>query len=265
MSRSVRDLPSILTEWDRVATRFAGRRPAVFLDYDGTLTPIVDRPDRARLDTGTREALRALAERHPTVIVSGRGREEVARLVGIDRLIYAGSHGFDIAGPDGSDLRHQVGSAIAPVVRLAAQELADRLGGIAGLIVEDKRFAVALHYRLVADVDLDRLTSEFDAVLAAHPELRRSSGKKVLEMRPRIDWDKGKAVLWLLEALRIDGGDLLPVYVGDDTTDEDAFEALRGRGVTVLVAAPGRPSAAGFSARDCGEVRDLLVRLTRLG
>ena len=254
-------LPSALTCWDEIRQRFEGKRAAVFLDYDGTLTPIVERPDLARLSSDTRAVLTDLSAVAPTIIVSGRGREDVAALVGVDTLVYAGSHGFDISGPGGGRVRHEVGAELLPEVAGAVRELTAALGGISGAQVEDKRFSVAVHYRRVPDDAIGRVESVVDRVLAAHPALRKAHGKKVFELRPRIEWDKGRAVLWLLAALGLEGPEVVPIYLGDDTTDEDAFRALRDRGVAVLVTREPRSTMAGYSLQDPDEVCEFLARL----
>ncbi|HEX7181474.1 MAG TPA: trehalose-phosphatase [Thermoanaerobaculia bacterium] len=253
--------PSALKHWDEIARRLDGRRPAVFLDYDGTLSPIVPRPELATLPEETRDVLRRLAARHPIAILSGRGREDVAALVGLDGLTYAGSHGFDIAGPD---LRREVGEGIPDSIEKAAARLGRELAGIKGVLVEPKRFSLAVHYRLANEADLPRIESAFDALLANHSDLRKALGKKVFELRPQIDWDKGKALLWLLDVLH-PGVDALPLYLGDDVTDEDAFEAIRDRGIGILVGEEPRPTEAGYSLRDSGEVREFLARLAAWG
>lgn len=233
-----------------VAELIKEQTPAVFLDYDGTLTPIVARPDLAILSNQMRAAVRRLAGLCTVAVVSGRDRADVERLVGIRDLVYAGSHGFDIAGPGGLRIEHEEGSTFSAAVGRASTMLQEGLAPVAGALVEPKRFAVAVHYRQVADSDLPALEAAVDRVLEAVPELRKTHGKKVFELRPRFDWDKGKAVLWLLDALRLDRPEILPVYLGDDTTDEDAFRALDGRGVGIFIGEPGAESAAAYRLDD---------------
>jgi trehalose-phosphatase len=214
--------------------------------------------------------LRRLAERWPVVIVSGRGREDVAALVGLDRLAYAGSHGFDIAGAvsgsseTGAPLRLEVGEGVPEKIEQAAERVRRDLEGIAGVIVEPKRFAVSVHFRLADERDRPRIERAVDEAIAAVPGLRKAHGKMLYELRPDLDWDKGRALLWLLDALGLDRPDVLPLYMGDDITDEDAFRAVAGRGVGILVAEEPRETAAEYWLRDPGEARELLERLAAL-
>jgi trehalose 6-phosphate phosphatase len=261
--------PSALERWGEIEERLAGSCPALFLDYDGTLSPIAPRPELATLPEGTRDLLRRLAGRFPVAVLSGRGREDVATLVALDGLIYAGSHGFDIAGPPPatgeSPLRHEVGHGIPDLIARATGRLRDELDGVAGVLVEPKRFATSVHFRLADESEVPRIEQVVEEVIAGHPGLRKGHGKKVFELRPDLDWDKGRALLWLLAELGLDRSGAVPVYIGDDVTDEDAFRELAGgRGIGVLVAEEPRPTAASYSLRDPGEVRELLERIERL-
>ena len=259
--RSPPHLASALDHVEEITRRMEGGRLAVFLDYDGTLTPIVDRPERAVMAEEMRATVGRLAELCTVAVVSGRDRADVTRFVGLDSVVYAGSHGFDIAGPGGLQLQHQDAAQFEPALRQAEEELRRRLSGIDGAIVEGKRYAVAVHYRLVGESDVLQVREAVDAVASHHPELRQTGGKKIYELRPALDWDKGRAVLWLLRALDLDGPDVLSVFIGDDLTDEDAFMALHDRGIGILVAAEPRPTRARYVLRDPGQVRIFLERL----
>ena len=109
-----------------------------------------------------------------------------------------------------------------------------------GALVEPKKSSVAVHYRLVEDGERPRIKAIVDEMLAGEPDaLKMTPGKMVYEIQPKIDWYKGKAVLYLLVALDLGGDDVLPFYIGDDITDKDAFAALRGRGIGILGGGPG--------------------------
>jgi alpha,alpha-trehalase len=245
-----------------VLQRRAGRRLALFLDYDGTLTPIVRRPEDAVLGAPARAVLRALARRLPLAVISGRDLADVRARVGVPGVYYAGSHGFDIEGP-GVRHRHPLARAAVAPLRAAAREITRDTAGIAGAQLEPKRFALAVHYRRVAGSNVPAVRAAVERARRRHPQLRLAGGKKVLELLPGLDWDKGRAVLWLLRALRLDRGDVLPLYIGDDLTDEDAFRALAGRGLGIVVQRARRRTAARFALRDPRAVRAFLAGLRR--
>jgi len=258
-----RALPNALGAWPMLEARLQGKRVALFLDYDGTLTPIVASPGKAVLDPLVRAALEQVASVWPTAIVSGRAREDVESLVGLPGLVYAGSHGFDVSGPGG--LRLEVAPEALPAIGAAVAELRLRTASVPGALVEDKRYSVAVHYRQVADTDLPALARAVEEVAHARPTLRRTDGKRVFELRPAIDWDKGRALRWMLSALVLEAPDVVPVYVGDDLTDEDAFRAVADEGIGILVAQVPWSCTARYVLSDVGEVRHLLLRLARLG
>jgi len=256
----VKMIPSALEHVREIAG--GSGRAAVFLDYDGTLTPIVSNPEKAWLSDSMRQKLRELAARAPVAILSGRDLDDVRRRVNIDAIVYAGSHGFDIAAPHG--LRRQMATEFLPTLDLAENELHEALDGISGARVERKRFSIAAHYRNVKENDVPAVERAFDAVAVRHPELRRIDGKKVYELLPAVDWNKGKAVIWLLETLGLESrsGGIRPIYIGDDRTDEDAFRALEQRGIGILVSEQSHPTAARYSLKDPAEVERFLRALT---
>jgi alpha,alpha-trehalase len=263
-ARLADELPSALDAWEEIADRLEGKRPAMFLDYDGTLTPIVSQPEDAILSEEMRDVLRELADLCTVAIVSGRDRTDVEPMVQLDGLVFAGSHGFDIKGPAGLRMEHDGGRDCLSDLEQAERELKARIDPIAGARVERKRFAIANHFRNVADEDVPRVEQAVREVLSMHDRLRISGGKKIYELRPDIDWDKGRAVVWLLEALQLDGEDVVPFYIGDDVTDEDAFREMADRGIGVLVGRPSYRTNATFGLQNTAEVQQFLQGLVNL-
>ncbi len=253
--------PRALACLNAITAGLSRRKVALFLDYDGTLAPIVDRPEDAVLPPETREALKSLSEVAVLAFVSGRMKDEVRAFVGLENVFYAGSHGFAIEGPGGLDFVQEDGRSVMPVIRDAAIGLRRDLADFPDARIEDKHFAVAIHYRLIAPEQVPLVEAAVDRAVAQYPVLRKSGGKMVFELRPRIDWHKGKALEYLLDILGLTDDTVLPIYVGDDVTDEDAFEVLRGRGIGVCVKEQPAPTAATFRVRDPAEVCEFLRRL----
>jgi trehalose 6-phosphate phosphatase len=227
----VRELPDALPVRDRFPALIRGEF-AVFLDYDGTLTPIVDDPDAALLPDPTRVTIQQLVSIVLVAIVSGRDLDDVRRKVGIDGLAYAGSHGLDILHPDGT--RQQLATEYAGELDRAQASLESELDGIPGVRIERKTFAIAVHDRQVSDPGLRTRIAHVVAGLGeAHTQLRATGGKRIHELRPDIDWDKGRAIEALMAELHAENH--LPVYLGDDLTDEDGFRAVKARGGIAVV------------------------------
>ncbi|MGA8328751.1 MAG: trehalose-phosphatase, partial [Mycobacterium sp.] len=260
--RRMSELPDGLAALDVAA----GRRPAVFYDFDGTLSEIVKDPDSARLSDGAAEALTALCAQCPVAILSGRDLADVRERIGLPDLWYAGSHGFELTGPDGAHHQNAEAAESIPVLAEAAAELADQLAHIPGAVVEHKRYGVAVHYRNAAR---DRVGEVAAAVRSAGQRtgLRVTTGREVIELRPNVDWDKGKTLQWVLDHIENDtSSSLLPIYLGDDITDEDAFDAVHDDGVAILVRHNDdgdRATAAGYALDDPDRVRDFTERLAR--
>jgi trehalose 6-phosphate phosphatase len=261
--RRMSELPDGLQALDLTTER----QPAVFYDFDGTLSEIVEDPDSARLVDGAADALISLSAACPVAILSGRDLADVRERIGLPGLWYAGSHGFELTGPDGTHHQNPEAAASIPVLAGAAADLADQLGHIPGVVVEHKRFGVAVHYRNAAR---DRVGEVAAAVRTAgqRTALRVTTGREVIELRPNIDWDKGKTLRWVLDYIRDNegAGPLLPIYLGDDITDEDAFDAVDGDGIAILVRHGDdgdRATAARYALDDPDRVREFTERLAR--
>ncbi len=255
--RTMNRLPDV---WDHAAAlqdRLGGRI-ALFLDYDGTLTPIVEDYRKADISDAMVNEIRRAAERHPTAIISGRDLDDVRSRVGLERVFYAGSHGFDIAGPGGFHKRPEEADSFVQLLDEAEKELAGPIRRIPGAEIERKTFSIALHFRKVSDADTPELEQAVDDTVKRHSKLRKSRGKKVFQIQPRAEWDKGRAVEWLLEHARLGEDDAMPLYIGDDLTDEDAFGALSGRGITIVVRSGDRFTTADYALADPDDVRRFL-------
>ncbi|PIM99150.1 Trehalose-phosphatase [Handroanthus impetiginosus] len=278
--------PSALQSFQLIMDRAKNRKLVMFLDYDGTLSPIVDDPDRAFMSSEMRSALRHVAKHYPTAIISGRSRDKVYDLVGLTELYYAGSHGMDIMFPardtasqdhlncvKSTDLQgkevnlFQPASEFLPMINEVFKTFVDITKDIKGAKVENHKFCVSLHYRNVDENSWPLIAQHVHDILKEYPRLRLTHGRKVLEVRPVIDWDKGKAVEFFLESLGFSNQNaVLPIYIGDDRTDEDAFRVLRkrNRGYGILVSTVPKESSAFFSLRDPAEVQEFLESLVRM-
>ncbi len=254
-------VPSALDRMQDILSKIKDNEAAIFLDYDGTLTPIVDDPKSALLSDSMKKTLVDLAKRLHVAVISGRDLPDVQRLVGIERIYYAGSHGFDISGPRGMKRRHEKGTAFLPALDLAEKELQQELEPVQGAWVERKKFSIAVHYRKVAESKIESVKDAVEKVAGRHPELRLSGGKKIYELQPKIDWHKGKAVLWLLDELGLDKANVVPFYIGDDVTDEDAFRTLKYRGIGIVVMDQYRPTEARYRLKDPDQVEQFLKKI----
>lgn len=255
------DLPSALSRFNDLTRQLKQKRVAVFLDYDGTLTPIVERPEMAKISAEMRQTVQSLAKYCTVAIISGRDRQAVEQLAGVIDIYYAGSHGFDIAGPAGRKLEFQQGRDYLPALDQAEKALHDRLDPITGAQIERKKFAIAVHFRRVAEEQRAAVEQAVDEVLGQSDGLRKTGGKMIFELRPDIDWDKGKALSWLLHELELDQADVVPIYLGDDLTDEDALREIEKSGIGLLVRDEQRPTHARYALEDTDEVRIFLQKL----
>jgi len=259
--KQMASLPSGLDHVKQILDQAGDRKPALFLDYDGTLTPIVNDPDKAFLENGMRQTLKKVAEKWVVAVISGRDLKTIQDFVQLDNLYFAGSHGFDIAGPAGLNLDMQKGKDFLPVLDSARKSLEETLSDIPGAAIERKKFSIAIHYRNVDQAQTSSVKQVVRHVQAEHPELRITEGKKVFELQPDIEWHKGKALTWLMEKLGLDLDTYYPMYMGDDITDEDAFESLNTIGTSIVVKGSSHPTSADFVLENTRETAEFLENL----
>jgi len=231
-------------------------RLLVACDFDGTLAPLVPRPEAAALPGATERVLRHLgaAPGVSLAIISGRALADVRTRVPLPVDCFAGNHGLEMAGHGLDGVRAQA-TALQPRLAVIARTLGLRLGHLPGLLVEDKLLSLAVHYRKVDPAHRDEVTSTVAAVAAQDEAFRVQAGHAVVEILPAIPWDKGEALKQIAGRLGIPRSAVF--YVGDDTTDESAFRAIPN-GTSISVGA-SRPSAARWMARGTDDVCGLLA------
>ena len=253
--------PNVLDSIEEFKKQIQNKKLVIFLDYDGTLTPIVKHPDLAVLSDEMRNTLEMLGSKTTIAIISGRDCKDVEEKVGISDIFYAGSHGFDIAGPDEQHFENEEAKKFLSVLEEAEKELRIQVEDIYGAWVERKKYSIAIHFRQAAPEDEPAVEKIVDDVHSKHSELRKVYGKKIFELQPNIDWDKGKALYWLLKLLGLDREDVIPMYLGDDVADEDVFKALAGHGIGIAVQDESKPTAAQYTLKDPDQVRQFFQKL----
>ncbi len=250
----------------RLKKEFLNKNIFLFLDYDGTLTPIVESPDKAILSKKTKVLLERLSKDRgcKLAIISGRSLKDIKERVGLKDLIYVGNHGLEIEGPK-IRFRNFISQRYRKILERIKEVLNKKLTNIKGAFIEDKGLTLTIHYRLVNKSDIPLVETIFREAIILYRvrnQIKIRYGKMFFEIRPPINWDKGKVVLWLLarEQFKRTIRTILPIYIGDDVTDEDAFKVLKNKGLTIFVGEPKR-SYAKYYLRDTDEVSDFLNRI----
>jgi trehalose 6-phosphate phosphatase len=248
------------------AARLAGRPLLLMLDVDGTLAPIAPRPSLARVPDETRDILAELARRPRVIVVavSGRAAHDARRMVSVENLWTIGNHGAEVIGPSGDVTVDPAVARYAVPMRRVAQTLQPALAGFDGVVLEDKEWTLSVHYRLVDDAVVPRL-QDLVKDSAERNGLLVTQGKRVIEVRPPANVNKGTAIRRLAERLGAFSPNASLLFAGDDATDEDAFQMLRvelPRAVTIHVG-DSATTAAEFSLATPERVRALLERIAR--
>jgi len=256
----------LFSAWDELRPLCQKAALFLFMDYDGTLAPIAETPAEAKILPENKKILEELSN-VPDIklaIISGRAMGDIKSRVGLKNIIYAANHGLEIDGPK-IKFKSPIGPNFRKTIKSIYSGLKDRLAEVKGVLIEDKELSLSLHYRLVKKAEVPKVKAvshELMIIPLVQKKLRVTSGKKVLEVRPRVEWDKGKVTLWLLARQQFAQGSkkVLPVYIGDDLTDEDAFKVLRNKGITIAVG-KASGSYAQFYLEDAVEVGEFLKRI----
>jgi trehalose 6-phosphate phosphatase len=256
--------------WQGIEERIRGAgHLMLFSDFDGTLCPVVARPELAGLPGDTERWLRVLAgnPRVDVAIISGRALPDLRARVGIEGLTYAGNHGLEIRGPAVTFV-HPVAEETKPVMGRLYRDLSRALEPFTGVIMEDKGLTLSIHYRLLDQAKVGQFKDVFNGFMekaGLAGGILVTAGKMVYEIRPAVEWNKGQALRMLVEAgAKPSRPDPLTMFLGDDWTDEDGFKAIRRTGgVSIFVGERVDDRSAKYFVKSPGEVAVLLEKLCR--
>ncbi len=259
-------MPHLLNIWPNLQGRLQSARPIILLfDYDGTLTPIVSRPELAVLSETTRQLLVQLhaGPRFLVGFVSGRALCDLRQRVNVPGAIYAGNHGLEMEGLD-EPFFHPGAAQLRPLLEPIHAQLESELSNNQGVLVENKGLTLSVHYRLTPEEQVGQVEKAFQTVVDQanqSGDFRVTYGKKVLELRPNVGWDKGKAIARIIQG---QPDTALPMFFGDDATDEAGFDTVQeSGGIAVCVGPPRQPTRALHRLDTPAEVAQTLTLLLR--
>lgn len=257
----------LFQDWDALKDKLKNKFLFIFLDFDGTIVPIADTPDKVTLPEEVRALLRGITNSRQArlAFISGRRIEDIKNKIGLKNAIYSGNHGLQIEGPK-IKFEPVVSPGFRKVLEKIKEDLKAKTSFLKGILIEDKGLSLSLHYRLVDEKQISKVKTIFHETVIqplVKNKIKVKYGKMMLEVRTPVDWDKGKVVLWLLarQVFVSKAMPVLPIYIGDDLTDEDAFKALNKKGLTIFVGEP-KESYAQYYLRSPGEVVNFMKRLS---
>lgn len=264
--KSLTEIPRALSRLDEIEAAALHKRLFVALDFDGTLAPVKNDPEAVEISAEMKKRLKNLAMRCHVAVVTGRDLSDIRERVGLEELYYSGSHGFEIVGPPESGLSLEVGQKFLPALDSALESLSAVIEEIPGAMLQRKRFSISVHFRLVEESLVSALEDAVNDVVKDLKGLVTRPDKKAIEILPGMEWNKGSALLWLLEATGMTPENSFVISMGDDITDEDTFRVVQGRGAGIIVTEtePPRTTFADYrlaSTAEAGRFIEILERI----
>lgn len=249
----------LFDKWSKLSKDLSNKFIFLFLDYDGTISPIADAPNRAVISKQTKGLLQKIALRpnRKVAIISGRALEDIKNRIGLKNIIYVGNHGLEVEGPN-IEFQYPLAPGYRSIIRNIDKGLKHGLRGLKGVLIENKSICLSLHYRLAKKKDIPLIKAIFKGATLPYivsEKVKMSSGKKLLEVKPPVNWNKGSVAKSLLAIQKdfLKSKSIISIYIGDDLTDEDAFKALRKKEITIFVGKP-RASLAKYYLKNTSEV-----------
>jgi len=230
------------------------------LDFDGTLSPIVANPNDAVLPPCTKKILQAAQKHFPVAIISGRSLQDIRKRVGIDGIVYAGSHGFEWQIDD-QYCFHPIPQSSQMALAKVAHQLSRLAGSHPGLILDSRTACFAINYRFINPAQQKRFKTEAQTIVRPFIKsgtLRLMDNIYTFEITPCIEWTKGYWARLMFDSFNQSANSpKVPIYIGDSITDEDVFEMF-GNGITIHIGKTMK-SAARFYLHDCEETAEFLA------
>ncbi len=243
----------------------AGKKILLMLDFDGTISPIMPAPEQAYLPNKTRRVLREISQFYPVAIVSGRPLSVVKKKVGVDEFTYAGSHGLEWSIEKKLKLK-RMSKRVLSALSDTKKDFIKIIHKYPKLSIEEKPYSFTFHYQFVGRKKMRAFKADlkkFIEPIYKNPLLRVFWDKETVDIIPRLDWNKGEIIRLLYKYFQVKNKKIiLPVYAGDSKTDEDAFIALKGEGITIRVG-KNKKSAAKYYLKNQRQIDKFLLWLLK--
>jgi len=250
---------SAAKHWSIVKNKIVlAERLAIFLDYDGTLTPIKKHPALAILAFDMRNIIYKLSRlsKLKVAIVTGRSLSEIRQLVPLKDIIFAANHGYHIT-QKGKEWIHPDAERFLGIIHSLCAELRKKLSQFQNIYIENKKFTISIHYRNVLAQQTSQVKKiALNTIKNRYPSLYIVTGKKVIEVRPSTSWGKGCALQKIIQSFP-KAHKFFPIFIGDDTTDEDGFRIVRPQGITIRVGRKKKTNAE-YRVKNVKEVERIL-------